>query len=91
MTNSDYPEEILESLQDYNIDIRDFLPGHGSGAKLLLDFNKIKGVIPTGTGLVPFGNVQQRIVATATSGQTLSRQEREAARRQVERYARSLR
>ncbi|MFX1337039.1 MAG: SufD family Fe-S cluster assembly protein [Promethearchaeota archaeon] len=44
MANSDYPEDILQSLEDYNIDIRDFLPGHGTGAKLLLDFNKIKGI-----------------------------------------------
>ena len=43
MKNSDYPEEILQSLEDYNIDIRDFLPGHGKGANLLLDFNKISG------------------------------------------------
>ncbi|MHA1490203.1 MAG: SufD family Fe-S cluster assembly protein [Promethearchaeota archaeon] len=44
MSNGDYPKEILESLEDYNIDIRDFMPGHGSGAKFLLDFNKIKGM-----------------------------------------------
>ena len=44
MSNIDYPKEILESLEDYNIDIRDFMPGHGSGAKLLLDFNEIKGM-----------------------------------------------
>ncbi len=44
MANSEYPKEILESLEDYNIDIQDFLPGHGKGAKLLLDFNKIKGM-----------------------------------------------
>ena len=44
MKNSDYPEDILQSLEDYNIDIRDFLPGHGKGAKLLLDFNKISGI-----------------------------------------------
>ncbi|MHA1343111.1 MAG: SufD family Fe-S cluster assembly protein [Promethearchaeota archaeon] len=44
MKNDDYPEEILQSLENYNIDIRDFLPGHGRGAKLLLDFNKIKGI-----------------------------------------------
>ncbi|MGQ4874555.1 MAG: SufD family Fe-S cluster assembly protein [Promethearchaeota archaeon] len=44
MSDKDYPKEILESLEDYNIDIRDFLPGHGRGAKLLLDFNKIKGI-----------------------------------------------
>jgi Fe-S cluster assembly scaffold protein SufB len=44
MTDSEYPGEILQSLEDYNIDIRDFLPGHGSGAKLLLNFNKISGI-----------------------------------------------
>jgi len=44
MTNFDYPKEILQSLDDYNIDIRDFMPGHGSGAKLLLNFNKISGI-----------------------------------------------
>ncbi|MBD3255324.1 MAG: hypothetical protein GF383_09540 [Candidatus Lokiarchaeota archaeon] len=44
MSNDDYPEEILQSLEDYNIDIREFMPGHGKGAKLLLDFNQIKGV-----------------------------------------------
>ncbi|MBD3198092.1 MAG: SufD family Fe-S cluster assembly protein [Candidatus Lokiarchaeota archaeon] len=44
MSNTEYPEEILQSLGDYNIDVRDFLPGHGGGAKLLLDFNKISGV-----------------------------------------------
>jgi uncharacterized protein len=44
MVNSQYPEDILQSLEDYNIDIREFLPGHGKGAKLLLDFNKISGI-----------------------------------------------
>jgi Fe-S cluster assembly scaffold protein SufB len=44
MANSQYPEDILQSLEDYNIDIREFLPGHGKGAKLLLDFNKISGI-----------------------------------------------
>ncbi|MFX1377727.1 MAG: hypothetical protein ACFFA4_01415 [Promethearchaeota archaeon] len=44
MNGIEYPKEILESLEDYNIDIRDFIPGHGKGAKLLLDFNKIRGV-----------------------------------------------
>ena len=44
MSKTEYPEEILESLEDYNIDIRDFLPGHGKGAKLLLNFNKISGL-----------------------------------------------
>jgi Fe-S cluster assembly scaffold protein SufB len=44
MVNSQYPEDILQSLEDYNIDIRDFIPGHGKGAKLLLNFNKISGI-----------------------------------------------
>ncbi len=44
MTDSDYPEEILSSLEDYDIDIKDFMPGHGKGAKLLLDFNKVSGL-----------------------------------------------
>ncbi len=45
MSNSDeYPEEILQSLDDYDIDVRDFMPGHGGGAKLLLNFNKIQGL-----------------------------------------------
>ncbi|MFX1392885.1 MAG: SufD family Fe-S cluster assembly protein [Promethearchaeota archaeon] len=44
MSEINYPKNILNSLEDYNIDIRDFLPGHGKGAKLLLDFNKIKGI-----------------------------------------------
>jgi hypothetical protein len=44
MADSEYPEDILQSLEDYNIDIRDFMPGHGAGAKLLLDFNQIKGM-----------------------------------------------
>ncbi|MBN1801399.1 MAG: SufD family Fe-S cluster assembly protein, partial [Candidatus Lokiarchaeota archaeon] len=43
-TDSDYPEEILNSLEDYDIDIKDFMPGHGKGAKLLLDFNKVSGL-----------------------------------------------
>ncbi|MHA1106014.1 MAG: SufD family Fe-S cluster assembly protein [Promethearchaeota archaeon] len=44
MPDNEYPEEILQSLEDYNIDISDFLPGHGNGAKLLLDFNKISTI-----------------------------------------------
>ena len=45
MSNSkDYPEEILQSLEDYNININDFIPGHGKGAKLLLNFNQITGI-----------------------------------------------
>ena len=44
MPENEYPQEILKSLEDYNIDIKDFLPGHGSGAKLLLDFNQISGI-----------------------------------------------
>ncbi len=45
--SSEYPKDILESLEDYKIDINDFMPGHGTGAKLLLDFNRIKGVQQT--------------------------------------------
>jgi len=44
MSNTEYPEDILQSLEDYNIDIQDFIPGHGKGAKLLLNFNKISGI-----------------------------------------------
>ncbi len=44
MTNNKYPEDILQSLEYYDIDIREFMPGHGGGAKLLLDFNKISGI-----------------------------------------------
>lgn len=44
MSKNEYPEEILQSIEDYNIDINDFLPGHGKGAKLLLNFNKITGI-----------------------------------------------
>ncbi|MFX1492942.1 MAG: SufD family Fe-S cluster assembly protein [Promethearchaeota archaeon] len=44
MRSNEYPQEILQSLEDYNIDIKDFIPGHGGGAKLLLNFNKITGV-----------------------------------------------
>jgi len=44
MRSNEYPQEILQSLEDYNIDIKDFMPGHGGGAKLLLNFNKITGV-----------------------------------------------
>ena len=44
MTNTEYPNEILQSLEDYSIDINDFIPGHGKGAKLLLNFNKVEGV-----------------------------------------------
>ena len=44
MNNSEYPEDILQSLEEYNINIQDFLPGHGKGAKLLLNFNKISGI-----------------------------------------------
>ncbi|MFX1358193.1 MAG: SufD family Fe-S cluster assembly protein [Promethearchaeota archaeon] len=44
MSNGEYPNDILQSLEDYNINIRDFLPGHGKGAKLLLNFNKISGI-----------------------------------------------
>ncbi|MFO7796031.1 MAG: SufB/SufD family protein [Promethearchaeati archaeon] len=44
MSKTEYPEEILQSLEGYNIDINDFIPGHGKGAKMLLDFNSIKGI-----------------------------------------------
>ena len=44
MSKTEFPEDILQSLEDYNIDIRDFMPGHGKGAKLLLNFNKISGI-----------------------------------------------
>lgn len=44
MSSNEYPKEILQSLEDYNIDIKDFIPGHGNGAKLLLNFNKITGI-----------------------------------------------
>ena len=45
MSNKEeYPVEVLKSLEDYNIDIRDFIPGYGKSAKLLLDFNKISGI-----------------------------------------------
>ncbi len=44
MTNNKYPEDILQSLEYYDIDIREFMLGHGGGAKLLLDFNKVSGI-----------------------------------------------
>jgi len=44
MSDEPYPEEILESIENYNIDINNFIPGHGKGAKLLLNFNKISGL-----------------------------------------------
>ncbi|MFO8020674.1 MAG: SufD family Fe-S cluster assembly protein [Promethearchaeia archaeon] len=44
MSEEEYPEDILKSLEDYEIDVEDFIPGHGKGAKLLLDFNNVKGV-----------------------------------------------
>jgi len=44
MSKTEYPEEILQSLEGYDIDINDFIPGHGKGAKMLLDFNSIKGI-----------------------------------------------
>ncbi|TXT56403.1 MAG: hypothetical protein BAJALOKI2v1_560020 [Promethearchaeota archaeon] len=44
MSDSEYPQEILDSLENYNIDINDFIPGHGKGAKLLLNFNSITGI-----------------------------------------------
>lgn len=57
----------------------------------LTTFNKIKGKIPVGSGLVPFGNVQQRAVAATTASRYLSEAEYREAARQVERYSRSLR
>lgn len=44
MSKEQYPEEILKSLTNYDIDINDFIPGHGKGAKLLLNFNKVQGL-----------------------------------------------
>ncbi len=63
MSNIDYPKEILESLEDYNIDIKDFLPGHGKGAKLLLDFNKISGVEQVEGVLLRGREIENGIVA----------------------------
>ena len=63
MTNSKYPEEILQSLEDYNIDIRDFMPGHGSGAKLLLDFNKVKGLEQVDGVILEGREIENGIVA----------------------------
>jgi len=63
LTNSKYPEEILQSLEDYNIDIRDFMPGHGSGAKLLLDFNKIKGLEEVDGVILEGREIENGIVA----------------------------
>jgi len=63
MNNVEYPREILASLEDYNIDIRDFLPGHGKGAKLLLDFNKIRGVEDAEGVILKCREIENGIVA----------------------------
>lgn len=63
MSNVEYPKEILESLEDYNIDIRDFMPGHGKGAKLLLDFNKISGIEQVDGVLLKGREIENGIVA----------------------------
>ena len=63
MTNSKYPEELLRSLEDYNIDMRDFMPGHGSGAKLLLDFNKVKGLEQVDGVILKSREIENGIVA----------------------------
>jgi Fe-S cluster assembly scaffold protein SufB len=63
VSNIKYPKEILESLEDYKIDIRDFLPGHGKGAKLLLDFNKISGVEQVEGVLLKGREIENGIVA----------------------------
>ncbi|MHA1688882.1 MAG: SufD family Fe-S cluster assembly protein [Promethearchaeota archaeon] len=63
MSNSEYPEKILESLEDYNIDIRDFIPGHGKGAKLLLDFNRIRGVEQVEGIIIKGREIENGIVA----------------------------
>ena len=66
-------------------------PGETSVYALTI-FNKVTGMMPAGTGLVPFGNVSQGIVAdpAAITG-TLSAEAYQKARRQVRRYARKLR
>jgi len=63
LTNSKYPEELLRSLEDYNIDMRDFMPGHGSGAKLLLDFNKVKGLEQVDGVILKSREIENGIVA----------------------------
>ena len=63
MSKSEYPEEILQSLEDYNIDIRDFMPGHGKGAKLLLNFNKISGIEQVEGIILQGKEIQNGIIA----------------------------
>ncbi|MFW9827547.1 MAG: SufD family Fe-S cluster assembly protein [Candidatus Thorarchaeota archaeon] len=63
MSNIEYPKEILESLEDYNIDMQDFLPGHGKGAKFLLNFNKISGVEQVEGVLLKGREIENGIVA----------------------------
>ena len=63
MSNIEYPKEILKSLEEYNIDIKDFLPGHGKGAKLLLDFNKIKGMEEIDGVILKGKEIQNGIIA----------------------------
>ena len=59
----EYPEEILKSLEDYNIDINNFIPGHGKGAKLLLDFNKVKGLEQVDGVIIKSREIENGIVA----------------------------
>ncbi|MBN1214156.1 MAG: SufD family Fe-S cluster assembly protein [Candidatus Lokiarchaeota archaeon] len=63
MSNIEYPKEILKSLEEYNINIKDFLPGHGKGAKLLLDFNKIKGMEEIEGVILKGKEIQNGIIA----------------------------
>ena len=63
MVNTKYPEEILQSLEDYNIDLQDFIPGHGKGAKLLLNFNKISGIDQVDGIILKGREIQNGIVA----------------------------
>ncbi|MFX1238950.1 MAG: SufD family Fe-S cluster assembly protein [Promethearchaeota archaeon] len=63
MTDSEYPEEILNSLKDYDIDISDFLPGHGKGAKLLLDFNRVSGIEQVDGIILKGREIQNGLVA----------------------------
>jgi len=63
MSNNEYPEEILQSLEDYKIDIRDFMPGHGKGAKLLLNFNKISGIEQVEGIILQGKEIQNGIIA----------------------------
>lgn len=63
MSKPEYPEEILQSLEGYDIDINNFLPGHGKGAKLLLDFNAIKGVEETEGVILKGKEIDDGIIA----------------------------